>query len=194
MRARLAVVVIMLAVVARPGEAEAALIRFCVSHTGNWTDEGAGEDFWSVDGPQRALGQYMEVWKNGLRIWFGNATTSQGGPGQGCTGQINQGAPNGTYTISLTSKGSSGYAIEVWNAVGEPIELVGASTTYTINDLGAAGTYPLTMVIAQGTPTYECFRMYLIAAWGLWRMQGPEPSALYKFHRTLNTTGHNSTT
>jgi hypothetical protein len=173
--------------------AQAALIRFCVKHTGSYSDINIGEDLWTVNALRPASGQYMEVWKGAQKLWSGNGTTAEGAPGQGCTAQINQVAPNGSYKIFLVSKGSvSGFPIEVRNNIGEPIDLVTVAAYPSINDNGALGTYPVDLIVPAGTSAYQIFNLYAVTAYALHRMPGLGAGSLYRIYLHPTKNGHNS--
>lgn len=163
-----------------PLAADAATVKFCISHTGSYGDSGvAGEDFWTDASAKLARGAFFEVEKGGVSLFssFLGDGLGAGDPGIGCTSDITVASANGTYDLTVSSYGwgINGNDVEAYD---NALSLWGASSSYVVS--GGAGTYNVTITVSPGTG-YNVLNVYQAGAYAMYRHNGGNSGEVFKY-------------
>lgn len=180
--------------------ASAATIKFCISHTGSYVDNGeAGvglggpEDFWIGDGAKLARGAYFEVYKNIdgdpelERISYGFLGDGISTGDTACTGNITVTAVNGTYDVHVSSYGEvNSTDIYVYDDQN-PGSLWGATGTFVITN--GQSVQNVTISVSAGAG-YDVLNVYQAAAYALYRHNGGTGGSTYNYYVGPNASGY----
>jgi hypothetical protein len=175
-------VALAVALLLAPTAADAALMKFCILHTGNFRDSGvAGEDHWTDQwnavpaAPKLARGARVMVLTNGQYVWNGNLGDGFGAGdyGTGCTDWFVAPIANAVYWINVGTLG----LVNGWNvSVKNRLTTATLFNSFFYQNVSGAGQRNVVLTMPANTGAedddWDLYNTYQAASWTLFRHGG----------------------